>query len=134
MIFLSTIFYFAITITISNLIYYFIAIPVIPCCVMYIYSYLSGKKNTRFLYNLFLILLSIYNILNFGTRILYTIYFYPDKGNIISIIFDAVTLIAIISATIFNYIPKPKVKYDLIYDKLDRGETISGDDIMKHYN
>jgi hypothetical protein len=84
------------------LFYYYVSIPIIPCITAYIVSTaFSDNKFSKLRVSLIL-LFGLLAIFLYGINTLGTIKYYPEYGNIFSIIFDCLTIIAFVGATVVN--------------------------------
>lgn len=103
---------FFIGIIILFIFYSYISIPVIPVFTIYIFVSITLKLNCRnnSILNSFLTLLTIISVLIYSFNIYYKINFYPEYGNIVSIILDIINILSFLSAffMFFNILKKEK--------------------------
>lgn len=84
--------------------YYLLSIPLIPCVAVWIAFYLSikgilyGSRGECVAVRVVTSIVTLVGLFFYGTSLWATIRFFPAFGNVLAIIFDALTVLAFIGA------------------------------------
>jgi len=101
--FFKSIVAFIIGLVLLLLFYYYVSIPLIPAIAIYASATLFlDNRNKNGIRIFFVLILSLIGLAIYGANTYLTIVNYPDFGNIFSIIFGVVNVLAIFGAGVAN--------------------------------